>query len=473
MASGEHKKINYKPFVPDRVPPQVLEIEEVVLGSLLLESESIIRVADTLKPQMFYKVENQYVAEEILNLYRNQQKIDILTVTHALKKANRLDAVGGAYYIAKLTNRVVSSHHLEDHVAILIETFIKRELIRIGLVMGNQAHDDELSTEQIMNAAIADLYTLTGIMVKKNYEHVSIIIDGIKTHNEERIAKNESTSGLSSGYVCLDRITNGWQKPDLIILAARPGVGKTSLLLSIARNQAKSKIPVAIFSLEMSSEQLATRLISIESGIDFTKIRDNNLTALEKSTVSSVSAQIANYSLWIDDTSKLNILEFAAKAKRLKQQHGIQMIYVDYLQLMTANSGKTLQSRENEISAISRELKAVAKDLNIPIMALSQLSREAEKRKTPRPVLSDLRESGAIEQDADIVIFIYRPEYHGTFVDKANNDLRGKVEIIFAKHRNGDLTSAHMEFVKELTLFREATNAKEHEFQDNSLGEEF
>jgi len=436
-----------------KIPPQATDLEEAVLGALMLEREAVNEVIDILKPESFYKESHQKIFEAIHDLFQRSEPIDILTVTAELRKKSELEIVGGAYYISFLTNRVASSANIQFHARIISQKHILRELIRISSDTIREAYEESTDVFDLLDKAERDLFTVAQGNIRKEYDTMSDVIKQA-IENIEAAKKNvDGVSGVPSGFHALDRITSGWQKSDMIIIAARPGMGKTAFVISMARNIAVDfNLPVAIFSLEMSSIQLVNRLISSETGIKGEKIRKGNLEDHEFTQLHTRIKKLSTAPIFIDDTPSLSVFELRAKARRLKSKHDIQMIIVDYLQLMTAGSDKG--NREQEISTISRSIKTIAKELNIPIIALSQLSRAVETRGgDKKPMLSDLRESGAIEQDADIVSFIYRPEYYDLDQDEEGNSLLGIGQVIIAKHRNGALDTVSLKFVKDFAKF--------------------
>jgi replicative DNA helicase len=436
-----------------KIPPQAVDLEEAVLGALMLEREAVNEVIDILKPESFYKESHQKIFEAIHDLFQRSEPIDILTVTAELRKKGELEIVGGAYYISFLTNRVASSANIQFHARIISQKHILRELIRISSDTIREAYEESTDVFDLLDKAERDLFTVAQGNIRKEYDTMSDVIKQA-IENIEAAKKNvDGVSGVPSGFHALDRITSGWQKSDMIIIAARPGMGKTAFVISMARNIAVDfNLPVAIFSLEMSSIQLVNRLISSETGIKGEKIRKGNLEDHEFTQLHTRIKKLSTAPIFIDDTPSLSVFELRAKARRLKSKHDIQMIIVDYLQLMTAGSDKG--NREQEISTISRSIKTIAKELNIPIIALSQLSRAVETRGgDKKPMLSDLRESGAIEQDADIVSFIYRPEYYDLDQDEEGNSLLGIGQVIIAKHRNGALDTVSLKFVKDFAKF--------------------
>ncbi|MBL6870494.1 MAG: replicative DNA helicase [Flavobacteriaceae bacterium] len=441
-----------------KIPPQALDLEEAVLGAMLIDKKGVDEVIDTLQPEAFYKAAHQYIFEAIYQLFHDSQPIDLLTVSAELRKVGKLEAVGGEFYLVQLSQRVASSAHIEFHARIILQKFIQRSLIRISNEIIETAYKDSTDVFDLLDEAESKLYDVTQGNIKKSSETAQNLVLEAKKRIED-ISKREGLSGVSTGFEKLDKLTSGWQPSDLIIIAARPGMGKTALTLSMARNMAVTKeIPVAFFSLEMSSVQLITRLISSETGLSSEKLRTGKLADHEWQQLNVKVTDLEKAPLYIDDTPSLSIFDLRAKARRLSSQHGIKLIIVDYLQLMTAGSSSKAGNREQEISTISRNLKALAKELDIPVIALSQLSRAVETRGgTKRPMLSDLRESGAIEQDADIVSFIYRPEYYNIdeWDDEERTPSQGQAEFIVAKHRNGGLDNIRMKFVGHLGKFED------------------
>lgn len=442
-----------------RVPPQATDLEEVVLGALMLQKEAINAVIDILQPEVFYKEAHQKIFAAIKSLFTKSEPVDILTVTNELKFAGELEIIGGPYYISQLTNRVVSSANIEFHARIILQKHIQRELIRISSEIIRDAYEDTTDVFDLLDKAEANLFAVSESNLRRSFSTMPDLVNiAIKDIENARLSDN-SLRGVPSGYSQLDRITQGWQKSDLIILAARPSMGKTALALNLARNAAVSfNKPVAFFSLEMSSVQLVTRLISSESFLPAEKLRKGDLAQYEWQQLTTKIAPLVQAKMYIDDTPQLSVFELRAKCRRLKEQFQIQMVFVDYLQLMTTG-GENKGNREQEISNISRSLKSLAKELDIPVLALSQLSRSVESRPgSKKPILSDLRESGAIEQDADMVIFIYRPEYYGLTEDGENNNTQGLAVINIAKHRNGKLGDVNLKFVGQYARFEDPEN---------------
>ena len=437
-----------------KLPPQAPELEQAVLGALMLERNAVNDAIDILQPESFYVDAHRRIFEVIQTLFRDDKPIDILTVTEELRTRKELDVVGGPFYISQLTNKVASSANVEYHARIISQKHILRELIRIGAETTRDAYDESADVFDLLDKAEQDLYAITSGNLKRNYEKMSDLIQGAIDQIESAKNKTGGVSGIPTGFVQLDKLTAGWQRSDMVIVAARPAMGKTAFVLSMARNIAvEHKRAVAVFSLEMSSTQLVTRLIASEAGISSEKLRKGDLTDGEFAILHQHISRLTNAPIFIDDTPGLNIFELRAKARRLKSQHNVDLIIIDYLQLMTAGGDSKGGNREQEISSISRSIKSIAKELDIPIIALSQLSRAVETRGgDKRPMLSDLRESGAIEQDADIVCFLYRPEYYKIFEDEHGSTM-GVGEVIVAKHRNGAVDTVRLRFIPELAKF--------------------
>lgn len=437
-----------------KIPPQAIELEEAVLGAIMVEKDAVISVLDVIKPDSFYKETHQIIFKAILDLSTRLEPIDLLTVTEELRRRNELDEVGGPVYLAQLTAKVGSAAHLEFHAKILAQKFIQRELIRVSSEIQNRAFDDSIDVDDLLDFSEMELFKVAEGNIKRDTAQINILVKQALKNIEEAGKREDGLSGVAAGFTELDRMTSGWQKSDLIIIAARPSMGKTAFVLSMARNMAvEHKTPVAFFSLEMSNIQLVNRLIVSESGIPSEKIRNGKLDPHEWTQLVVKIKDLSDAKIFIDDTPALSIFEFRAKCRRLKAQYDVGVIIIDYLQLMTGPSDSK-GNREQEVSTISRSLKAIAKELNVPIIALSQLNRSVETRGgNKRPQLSDLRESGAIEQDADVVIFIHRPEYYGFDQDEEGNSLVGLAEIILSKHRNGATGEIKLRFQKEMARF--------------------
>lgn len=448
-----------------KLTPQAPELEEAVLGALMLDREAVNDTIDILKPESFYKDVNRRIFESILMLFQRSEPIDILTVTNELRQRGELDLVGGPYYISQLTNRVASAANIEFHARIIAQKHILRELIRISSETIKNAYDETTDVFTLLDNTERDLFSIAEGNIRKNYDKMSALLQEAIEQIQSAKDHKDGVSGVPSGFTDLDRITSGWQRSDLIIIAARPGMGKTAFVLSMARNVAVDfKRPIGIFSLEMSSLQLVNRLIASETEIASDKLRKGTLAEHEFQQLHARIGKLSEAPIFIDDTPGLSIFELRAKARRLVSQQKVEIIVIDYLQLMTAGGDNKTGNREQEISSISRSIKGLAKELNVPIIALSQLSRAVETRGgDKRPMLSDLRESGAIEQDADLVAFIYRPEYYKLTEDDDGNSTIGIGEIIVAKHRNGALDSVRLRFVPNLAKF---TNLETYDYND-------
>ncbi|MGY8988332.1 MAG: replicative DNA helicase [Flavobacteriales bacterium] len=438
-----------------RLQPQAIDLEMSVLGAILIDNEALSDSIDILKKEYFYKPEHQHIYESIANLFQDAKPIDILTVTDELKRLGTLKQAGSAYYVSQLTTQVSSSANTEYHARIIAEKFIQRKLISISSGIIEESLDETIDVFETLNKAEQELFNVTEGTLRKSYDSMGDLINIALKNIEELQNQEAGLSGVPSGFSKLDRVTSGWQKSDLVIVAARPGMGKTAFALSMARNIAvEHNMGVAVFSLEMSSEQLVNRLISSESEISAGKLRKGELVDHEWVQLHSKIKGLSKAPIFIDDTPAISVFELRAKARRLVKKHGIKMIMIDYLQLMTA--GGKGGNREQEISTISRSLKGIAKELNIPVIALSQVNRSLEQRSgvgSKRPMLSDLRESGAIEQDADIVTFIYRPEYYKINEWEDGENCLGQAEVIIAKHRNGGLADVRLKFKAEYAKF--------------------
>lgn len=455
--------------IEGKLQPQAIELEQAVLGALLIDNESLSDAIDSLQAEYFYVPKHQKIFEAIVNLFNNTKPVDILTVSEELKRLEYFENIGGLAYISELTNNVASSSNTEFHARIIAEKFIKRSLINISRRISTDAFDDAVDIFDLLNNAEAELFTVTEGTLRKSYDKMSTLIKGALENIETLRNKEDGLSGIPSGFTNLDRVTSGWQQSDLVICAARPGMGKTAFALTMARNIAvEHNTPIGFFSLEMSSEQLVNRLIASEAELGASKLRKGDLADHEMVQLHEKIKHLSEAPIFIDDTPALTIFELRAKARRLVKNHAVKIIMIDYLQLMQAggNSG----NREQEISTISRSLKGIAKELKIPVIALSQVNRGVESRTgvgSKRPMLSDLRESGAIEQDADIVTFIYRPEYYKIYEWDNGDDSRGQGELIIAKHRNGSLKNVRLKFIGEFAKFSDLDYFEESDFDNN------
>ena len=425
-----------------RIQPQAPELEEAVLGALMIEKDAYSLVSEILRPESFYEHRHQLIYAAITDLAVNQKPVDILTVKEQLSKRGDLEEVGGPFYITQLSSKVASSAHIE--------------LITFTSNIQSKAFDETLDVDDLMQEAEGRLFEISQQNMKKDYTQINPVIDEAYKLIQKAAARTDGLSGLESGFTKLDKMTSGWQNSDLIVIAARPAMGKTAFVLSMAKNIAVDyRNPVALFSLEMSNVQLVNRLITNVCEIPSEKIKSGQLASYEWQQLDYKLKDLLDAPLYVDDTPSLSVFELRTKARRLVREHGVRIIIIDYLQLMNA-SGMAFGSRQEEVSTISRSLKGLAKELNIPIIALSQLNRGVESREGidgKRPQLSDLRESGAIEQDADMVCFIHRPEYYKIYQDDRGNDLRGMAEIVIAKHRNGAVGEVLLRFKGEFTRF--------------------
>ena len=454
-------QLDLSTMVYGKVPPQAKDLEEAVLGAIMLEKNAFDTVVEILKPECFYVEAHQRIYKAIQGLANKSQPIDILTVTEELRSREELEMVGGPYYVTKLTNAVVSSAHIEAHSRIILQKFIQRELIRISGEIIGDAYEDSTDVFDLLDDAESKLFEITNNHLRKDYNSIDTVLVNTIKRIEDLRQRNEEVTGVPSGFTHLDRVTYGWQNTDLIILAARPAVGKTAFALNLARNaamHATKPTPVALFSLEMSAGQLVQRILSAESEIWLEKIARGKMEEHEMKQLYARGIQrLAQAPLFIDDTPALNIFELRAKCRRLKNKHNIGMIIIDYLQLMSGTGENRNGNREQEISNISRNLKGLAKELNVPIIALSQLSRAVEQRGAKEgsrvPQLSDLRESGAIEQDADMVMFLYRPEYYDVTTSAEGENIKGLTEVKIAKHRNGTLETVKLKALLHIQKF--------------------
>ena len=480
----QYKEKNFSPSIKSRKPgipseesgrlqPQAREMEEAVLGALMIEKDAYPVISDILRPESFYDKTHEIVFRAIQDLALQQKPIDMITVVEQLKKRGDIDAVGGPYYIAQLSGKVVSSAHLEYHARIIAQKHLARELISFSSEVASKAFDETMDVDDLMQEAEGQLFEISQRNVKKDLTQINPVITEALHLMQIASQRTDGLSGIQTGFKDLDKITSGWQNSDLIIIAARPAMGKTAFVLSMAKNMAVDyNIPVAVFSLEMSNVQLVNRLIVNVCQIPGEKIKNGRLESYEWEQLNVQLKDLHDAPIYIDDTPSLSVFELRTKARRLVKEHHLKCIIIDYLQLMSA--GMNFGSREQEVSFVSRSLKGLAKELNIPIIALSQLNRGVETRsgsEGKRPHLADLRESGAIEQDADMVCFIHRPEYYKIYTDEKGNDMTGKAEIIIAKHRNGATGDVLLNFKKDFALFQDLSNVKYEEFKSRLNGQ--
>ena len=436
-----------------KVPPQALDMEEAVLGAIMLEKEAVITILDILKPEAFYKEAHGKIFRAISDLSSREFPIDLYTVSEELKVHNTLDEVGGPVYLTQLTSKVVSAAHVEYHARIVAQKYIQRELIRVATEIQNRSFDDSYDVTDLLDFSESELFQIAEGNIKREVSPINVVIKEAIKEIEAAGKREDALVGIPSGFTKLDRLTSGWQKSELIIIAARPSMGKTAFALSMARNMAIDHgKKIAIFSCEMSSIQLVNRLIIAETDIPGDKIKNGRLSEEEWKQLDRRIKKLVEAPIFIDDTPAISVFELRAKCRRLKAQHKLDLVIVDYLQLMSGppDSG----SREQEVSTISRSLKSIAKELDVPILALSQLNRSVEMRGgTKRPQLSDLRESGAIEQDADMVVFIHRQEKFGILAFEDGSSTKGIAEIILSKNRNGPVDDVKLRFREEKAQF--------------------
>ncbi|MDD3293753.1 MAG: replicative DNA helicase [Geobacteraceae bacterium] len=433
-----------------KLPPQSVEAEMSILGGILLENEAINRVLDILVPEDFYRESHRKIVKAMIELNEHREPCDLITLTTVLKKRGELEEVGGGAYLATLVDFVPTAANIAYYARIVKEKAIARNLISAATEIVTDGYDEQSEIEQLLDKAQKTIFEISENRLKTPYFQLSAILKDTIRHIGELYEKKDHTTGVPTGFIDLDEKTAGFQRSDLIIIAGRPSMGKTAFALNIAQYAsmyAEPRCPVAVFSLEMSKEQLVTRLLCSEARVDASRLRTGNLLEGEWEKIMHGAEKLFEAQLFIDDTPAISVLEMRAKARRLKAEHGIGMIVVDYLQLM--RGGGSPESRQQEISEISRSLKALAKELALPVVALSQLNRGLESRTDKRPMMSDLRESGAIEQDADVIMFVYRDEVY----NKDNPDVRGKAEIIIGKQRNGPIGTVNLTFLGEFTRF--------------------
>jgi len=438
-----------------RKPPSVPDLEEAVLGALMLDKDALIRVQDVLKVDYFYSEKNQFIFKAIQQLFDRNEPIDVLMVIEKLRAMEKLEIVGGEFYVSELTLKVTSSANIEYHAHIILEKFVQRELIKIAGETIRDAYEFNADAFALLDDTEKRIYEIKNQGMKRNYVGIDTLVTKALKQIEANTKTNSDVTGVPSGIASIDRITSGWQNSDLIILAGRPGMGKTAFALTMLRNAALyANVPVAFFSLEMSAVQLVTRLISAEAEISSEDLRKGNLQEHQWQQLITKTQSLSKAPIYIDDTPSLSVFELKAKARRLHSQNQIGLIMVDYLQLMKGDDVKeSKMNREQEISYISRSLKTLAKELNVPVIALAQLSRETEKRADKMPQLSDLRESGSIEQDADMVAFIYREDYYNTGKEDSGPSNGGMAKLIIRKHRNGSPGDADLFFKNSIQRF--------------------
>ncbi len=461
---GNSGKGHVAPIDPNfaHVQPQAVDLERVVLGALMVDSDAFSMVSEILKPETFYEPRHQKIYEAIRNMNMDERPVDIMTLVDELTKMGQIDKVGGADYLMEISSSVASAAHIEYHAHILAQKYMARQLIHYAGDIETQAFDESVDVDELMQHAEGELFTLSQNNMKQDYTQVAPVVKNAVEILQRAASNKGGLTGIPTGYSGMDEITSGWQASDLVIIAGRPAMGKTSFALSIAKNVAVDYgIPVGFFSLEMNNVQLVNRLISNVCEISGHKILNGQLDPSDWERLDKTIARLSDAPIYVDDTPGLSVFELRTKARRLVREKGVKLIMIDYLQLMNAN-GMKFGSRQEEVSTISRSLKGLAKELNIPVLALSQLSRNVENREGldgKRPQLSDLRESGAIEQDADMVLFVHRPEYYHIYQDEKGNDLHGMAQIIIAKHRKGSTGDVLLNFRGEFTRFQDPQEA--------------
>ncbi|WP_205960520.1 replicative DNA helicase [Flammeovirga sp. MY04] len=444
------------------------QLEQATLGALILEKEALNEVIEVLKADSFDRESHQMIYNAIVGIFNRSEPVDAMTIVHELKKKGELEKAGGVSYIAQLSNNVTSSANVVHYARILQEYSIKRKLIGVSNEIQQKAYDDTTDVFDLLDKMENSLFEVSEENVRKNYVGMNDVVKEVFMELESLKDNQDGMTGVPSGFTGLDRVTSGWQPSDLIIIAARPAMGKTAFILSACRNASVGfQKATAIFSLEMSAAQLVKRLVSAEAELESEKLKKGNLSDAEWRRLVDKTGQLSSAPIYIDDTPALTVLELRAKCRRLKAQHDIQLIVIDYLQLMSAGDSKSKGNREQEIAFISRSLKQIAKELNVPVIALSQLSRAVETRGgDKRPQLSDLRESGSIEQDADMVMFLYRPEYYGLDEDEEGNSTKGMGEVIISKNRSGGLENVRLKFIGQYTKF---TDWEESSFMHDDM----
>ena len=443
--------------------PQALDVERAVLGALLVDKDAYAVVCELLYPESFYEPRNQMIYTAIRELSMAEKPVDVLTVTQQLAANGQLTEVGGPAYVAEISSHVASSAHVEYHARIVAQKFLARQLIQFASDVETKAFDETIDVDDLMQHAEGALFELSQKNMKKDYTQIDPVVAQAVKVIQEAAKNKDGLTGIPSGYHALDDKTSGWQNSDLVIIAGRPAMGKTAFALSMAKNIATDyQVPMAFFSLEMSNQQLVNRLLSNVCEIEGKKILNGQLLPDEWDRLDKRVNNLLGAPIYVDDTPGLSVFELRTKARRLVREHGVKIIMIDYLQLMNAN-GMRFSSRQEEVSTISRSLKGLAKELDIPILALSQLNRSVETREGlegKRPQLSDLRESGAIEQDADMVLFVHRPEYYHIYQDDSGRDLQGMAQIIIAKHRKGATGDVLLTFRGEFTRFENPEDSR-------------
>ncbi len=443
----------------DRLPPQNLEAEQSILGAILIDNEALPKALEIIDPEDFYKNSHKKIFNAMIELFDKNEPIDLITLTDCLKRDDVLEDVGGISYLSSMVNMVPTSANIRYHAKIVREKALLRGLVSTATDIANRVYEDNFDAEELVDYAEKSIFDISDKRVKASFATLKDVIKNSFEMIEQLYDKKEMITGVSSGFGDLDELTSGFQKGELIVIGGRPSMGKTAFTLNIAQHVGiELKEPVAIFSLEMAKEQLAFRLLCAEAMVNSSGIRKGFIKQEDWHRLTSAASRLTDAPIFIDDSSSISVLELRAKARRLKMEHGLSLVIVDYLQLMRGRG--SFERREQEISEISRSLKALAKELNLPVIAVSQLNRSVEQRRPPKPILADLRESGAIEQDADVILFLYRAEIY----EKDNPANRGEAEVDIAKQRNGPAgETIKLTFVSKCTRF---LNRSDREYQD-------
>jgi len=447
----------------DKLPPQNVEAEQSILGAILIDNEALPKAIEVIDPDDFYKQSHRKIFQAMIELFEKSEPIDLITLTDNMKRQDDLDAVGGVAYLSSLVNMIPTAANIKYHSKIVREKGLLRNLLRSATEIASRVYEDNLEAEELVDYAERSIFDISDKRIKASFVTLKEVIKGSFEMIEHLYDKKETVTGVPSGFRDLDNLTTGFQKGDLIVVGGRPSMGKTAFALNVAQHVGlESRESVAIFSLEMAKEQLAFRMLCSEAMVNSSSIRKGFIQKEDWHKLTAGASRLTGAPIFIDDSSGITVLELRAKARRLKREHGLSLVIVDYLQLMRSRG--SFERREQEISDISRSLKALAKELSVPVIAVSQLNRSVEQRRPPTPILADLRESGAIEQDADVILFLYRDEVY----NKDNPANKGEAEIIIAKQRNGPTGIVKLAFNSSCTRFlsrvdREYSVASEEE----------
>jgi replicative DNA helicase len=452
----------------DKIPPQNLEAEQSILGSILIDNEALPKALEIIDPEDFYKQTHRKIFDGMVELFDKSEPIDLITLTDYLKRKDQLEDIGGVTYLSSLANMVPTSANIKYHSKIVREKALMRGLVRTATDIANKVYEDNLDPEELVDYAEKSVFDISDKRVKASFVTLKDVIKGSFEMIEQLYDRKETITGVPSGFKDLDELTSGFQKGELIVIGGRPSMGKTAFTLNVAQYVGiELKEPIAIFSLEMAKEQLAFRMLCAEAMVNSNSVRKGFIKPEDWHKLTSAASRLTDAPIFIDDSSSISVLELRAKARRLRMEHGLSLVVVDYLQLMRGRG--SFERREQEISEISRSLKALAKELNVPVIAVSQLNRSVEQRRPPKPMLADLRESGAIEQDADVILFLYRDEIY----NKDNPANKGEAEIIVAKQRNGPAgETVKLTFMSKSTRFMDRTDREYMDIDDENIQEE-